>query len=125
VLQISDRCRTSCSACEPILSCACPAPERIKAEGKTITWTGGGFETSDCLGGNKKEDGGIWEDAGVSMPCLKDQVCVRAGRYVASMCALHNDSDAQACPAPFASYTCVDVPFDYPGDSLVEGVLPP
>jgi hypothetical protein len=55
--------------------------------------------------------------------CVNRTCGTPAGKYIARMCANRRTSDA----GPFCNYdpvqTCVDVPFEYPTTTVVEGVL--
>jgi hypothetical protein len=53
-------------------------------------------------------------------------MCAAPGRYVATMCAARRTDDAgpNALCVPTLNPTCVDVEFDYPSASIVEGKLP-
>jgi hypothetical protein len=111
VMSLSGGCLTSCDVCMPIAcgAAACIAPQHITPEGKTVTWDGTYQEPGKC---------------GAGITCQNKQ-CAAPGRYVATMCANRSTSDAGAggfCMAD-QTPTCVDVPFDYPSATTVEGVV--
>jgi hypothetical protein len=82
----------------------------MKPDGETTTWDGTYFEPGQCGNGQ--------------IACHNKQ-CAPPGKYVATMCASRSTSDAGTvgfCMAS-ATPTCVDVPFDYPSATTVEGVI--
>jgi hypothetical protein len=101
----------SCDACMPVFcgAAACAQPQHMKPEGLSLTWGGAYQELATC---------------GAGISCQNKQ-CAPPGGYIATMCANRSVSDAgvagfcQADPTP----TCVEVPFDYPSTTTVEGVL--
>jgi hypothetical protein len=75
-----------------------------------------------------------WDGAAVSQStCGNKMTCyqpgfVKAGHYVARMCAtpgtiIPSDGGLPTCTAT-GPVECVEVPFDIPGSSTVEGTLP-
>lgn len=109
-LAIAQNCTTSCSQCQPIVcgAGACIAPRHIKPEGETLTWDGTLWEQSKC---------------GAQMVSCVNQVCAPHGKYIARMCASRSTSDAGSYCMSASTQTCVDVPFEYPTNQTVEGVL--
>jgi hypothetical protein len=112
VMSLSGGCVTNCDVCQPIAcgAAACIAPQHLKPEGQTLTWDGTYYEPSKC-------------GAGIS---CQDKQCAPPGRYVATMCANKNTSDAGIagfCQGFDSMPTCVDVEFDYPSMKTVEGVV--
>jgi hypothetical protein len=104
-------CVASCSNCMPV---ACPPvlcalPQPMKAQGESFTWDGTEWDPGMC---------------GAQMTCRSHQ-CAARGSYVAKMCASRSVLDAgpfgQCSPTP--TLTCVDVPFDYPSATVVEGMI--
>jgi hypothetical protein len=79
----------------------------MKAQGETTTWSGTYWKDGTC---------------GASMSC-KGTTCAVPGRYIAKMCASRSVPDGGTFGQcnPSAMQTCVDVPFDYPTSSVVEG----
>jgi hypothetical protein len=53
--------------------------------------------------------------------CVTAKTCAPVGRYTARMCAGRYRDGGQPLEQPV---TCVDVPFDLPGDGAVAGALP-
>ncbi len=109
-INIAPQCLTTCDACNPIgCAASCAAPQPMKPEGESLTWDGSYWVQSTC---------------GAQVACQARQ-CAAPGGYVAKMCAYRSISDAgltgfcAASPTP----TCVDVEFDYPSATVVEGVL--
>ena len=110
-------CATICStSCRPELcpEIACLAPRGVAFTGTEITWDGTTYAMSTC---------------GSAVPCYAPKKVV-AGRYVAHMCATPgtlSNTDAglsgPTCTAT-APEKCVDVPFDIPGPTPIEGKLP-
>jgi hypothetical protein len=71
-------------------------------------------------------DGTDWQPGmcGANMSCRSHE-CAAPGRYVAKMCASRSVPDGgslmQCSPTPVLK--CVEVPFDYPGTPVVEGMI--
>lgn len=108
-------CQTMCTVdCVP-RECPifCDPAHGLAFGGQAMIWDGGFFSMLTC---------------GMNVPCF-DQRYVVPGHYVARMCGTPGVPDP-----PDAGYdsncvasgptVCVDVPFDYPGPSLVTGELP-
>ncbi len=110
-MPFSQDCVAKCDDCQPV-GCPglCIAPQRMKPEGETLAWDGTYWDPSTC---------------GAQVQC-RSRRCAAPGRYTAQMCAYRSTSDAGTgyCMA-VENPTCVDVPFDYPSGTLVEGVLNP
>jgi hypothetical protein len=110
-MSLSGGCLTSCDVCLPI-ACgagACIAPQHMKPEGQTLTWDGTYQVQSTC---------------GAGLTCQNKQ-CAAPGKYIATMCANRSTSDAGIngfCMAD-QTPTCVEVPFEYPSATTVEGVV--
>jgi hypothetical protein len=107
-------CFTSCAAdCKPV---SCPVggaclPHGIAATGDQISWDGSSYPMSTC---------------GTGTSCYAPRF-VSPGQYVARMCATpgvltSSDGGVTSCSATGAT-ECVDVPFDFPGQAVVEGML--
>jgi hypothetical protein len=92
-------------------------PERMKPEGETTTWDGSYFVMNHCTAG--QGGGGI-----NGTPC-NDNLCAPPGKYIATMCATLDEPDAggAACSLTQQQQVCVDVPFDYPSSTVVDGVI--
>jgi hypothetical protein len=109
-LSVSRGCTTTCSQCQPIAcGAACIAPQHIKPEGETFTWDGTLWEPGKCGAQNAS--------------CVNQLCATPHGKYIARMCASRSTSDAGGFCMSVPEVTCVDVPFDYPTTSIVEGVL--
>jgi hypothetical protein len=111
-LNLSGGCQTTCQDCQPIAcSNLCIAPQEMKAEGESLSWDGSYFVQSTC---------------GQNYSC-NNTACAAPGSYVATMCASPNDSGdagvAGFCSNTGADPVCVDVAFEYPSDTVVEGVI--
>ena len=110
-------CATICStSCRPLLcpEIACLAPHGVAFTGTDLTWDGTVYTMSTC---------------GSGTACYAPKKAA-AGRYVARMCATPGTvttSDAgvfeSKCTATGAQQ-CIDVPFDLPGPTPVQGKLP-
>jgi len=107
----SQGCTPWCGDCQPV---ACPPglcflPQPMNAQGETFTWDGTNWAQGTC---------------GAQTVCRAHQ-CAVPGKYVARMCAARSTPDAgtfSAC-SQLATPICVDVPFDYPSPTTVEGVI--
>jgi hypothetical protein len=114
LLKVEEPCGVSCEQCaiNPCsLGCAGPLP--LPADGVRFTW-----------------DGTIWE--GTSRTCATGNhcdhqrgACAPPGKYVATMCAVHNVADAGSNPICTGILTqkCLEVEFDYPSATPVEQKL--
>jgi hypothetical protein len=111
---IMPSCFTSCSAgCKPV---SCPVggaclPQGLAFTGAQLSWDGSSYPMSTC---------------GAGTACYAPQF-VAPGRYIARMCATPGtlttpDGGVATCTATGAT-ECIDVPFDFPGQSSVEGTL--
>lgn len=107
-LAISGACTTTCAQCQPIACAPCAPAQHLKPEGEAYSWAGSVWERSTC---------------GAQMNACVNQLCVPPGKYVARMCASRSTSDAGAYCMSSATPTCVEVPFEYPSATTVEGVL--
>jgi hypothetical protein len=108
----SQGCAASCTdcvfvACPPV---ACALPQPMKTDGETTTWDGSDWRAGTC---------------GAQMTTCRARTCAAPGKYIAHMCASRKSQDAgalsQCSPAP--TQTCVDVPFAYPTDVVVQGTI--
>jgi hypothetical protein len=115
-IALSGGCTTTCEVCQPV-ACTniCIAPQRMKPQGENTTWDGSYF---------------LMEKCGAGVTC-RETACAPPGKYIATMCATLDGSDGGM--GAFCSITqqgaapqrvCVDVPFDYPSATVVEGVIP-
>jgi hypothetical protein len=102
-----------CSTCEaPGCPTICQTSSLVSESGRETTWSGVHQVAGTC---------------GPGARCLAP-ACAPAGEYVARFCAYAlqgaggapNDFD---CNSATSQPTCVDVPFTYPSDSVVEGAL--
>jgi hypothetical protein len=93
------------------------APERMKPEGETTTWDGSYFATSKCdVGGH----GG----GGIDGTTCNATACAPPGKYIATMCATPDMSDAGGAVCSVTQQpVCVEVTFDYPSAMVVDGVI--
>jgi hypothetical protein len=72
----------------------------------------------------------VWNGSTLGQSTLADAAlcnfhgCLGAGKYVASMCLFEN-ADAGACDVGMLPTKCVQVPFDFPTDTVVRGTLMP
>jgi hypothetical protein len=100
-------CNTTCDACTPV---GCPAicitPKQMKEDGERLTW-----------------DGTFWADATCGANRCRTKQCAAPGKFMARMCATAKSSDAGPFCAITSTARCVDVEFDYPSASLVEGAI--
>jgi len=102
-----------CSTCQGGgCSGACPAPISLPDGGTDESW-----------------DGTVWTAGGTcasSGAMCSVQSCAPAGQYTARMCAYGSGADAGGCSGQSTSSTpiCVDVPFTYPTQGPVVGMLP-
>jgi len=107
-------CEAMCAAtCQPVgcpLGGAC-LPLGLSFASGELAWDGSTYPTSTC---------------GAGVPCYRPTF-VPPGRYVAHMCATPGKLASPMGAAPVCTATgameCVDVPFDLPGKSVVEGTL--
>jgi hypothetical protein len=102
-----------CSTCEaPACPAICSVPSLLSESGREATWNGVRQVVGTC---------------GPGARCLAPE-CAPAGEYVARFCAYAlqgaggEPSDLD-CGLAVSQPTCVDVPFSYPSDGVVEGVL--
>jgi len=111
-LVISRGCTTDCSQCQPVAcpAIACIAPQHVPHDGETLTWDGTAWQSSKCGPQN--------------LTCTSPTCGTPPGRYIARMCAYKAASDAGPYCMAVSAITCVDVPFEYPTSSAVEGTLP-
>jgi hypothetical protein len=108
MMLISKPCVTMCDDCMPIACPAiCIAPQPVKPGGERLTWDGGFWQESSC---------------GAGSACFQ-KACAAPGRYKAHMCAARRTSDAGPFCMPSVTPTCVDLDFDYPSATTVEGML--
>jgi hypothetical protein len=109
-MQITHHCISDCTSCNQIgcdLLCALPQP--VKPEGVRQQWDGMFFTASTC---------------GQGQMCANPN-CAPPGKYVATMCAgVKNNADAMFCETD-PNQQCVDVEFDYPTTSVVQGTVGP
>jgi hypothetical protein len=109
---LSQGCTAECGACQPIgCPALCLAPQTMMPDGERLTW-----------------DGTFWEDrtCGSSQLACRAKTCALPGRYVAEMCAAPArpmQGPAGFCNAALDAERCVQVPFDFPGTPVVEGIL--
>ena len=101
-------CNTTCEACRPV-SCPliCISPKRIKEDGERLTW-----------------DGTYWPEAkcGAEQHPCRNKRCASPGKYVARMCVAANADAGQSCVFHGAP-KCVEVEFEYPSATVVEGAI--
>ena len=108
-------CAYGCATCQPTPCPGVPvctsAPWGVPVTTVETSWDGSYVEQSTC---------------GNGAACFSPRF-VRRGRYVARLCAtpgvVTGDGAAPTCTAT-GPQECVDVPFDLPGPSPVEGRLP-
>jgi hypothetical protein len=109
---VSRGCSALCSECSPIACiAACLAPHVLGSTGEQLTWNGTYWRAGTC-------------GLGAGVACVEPQ-CVAAGtNLVATMCAsvsVPQDTGSFCFASP--TVTCVDVPFTFPSDGVVTGVL--
>jgi hypothetical protein len=107
-----------CATCQanPCIG-ACGYPRSLDPQGAQSLWNGvQALDAGTC-------------GAGLACASLR---CAPAGHYVAHFCGHALDpadagecAPADGCPCAAFNPTCVDVPFDYPANATVQGVLDP
>ncbi len=108
-MPIAKPCETMCSDCVPVACPAlCVAPQTMKPDGESLTWDGTFWQASTC---------------GAGTSC-REKACAAPGRYKVTMCAARRISHAGTFCMPSAAPTCIDLDFDYPSATTVEGTLP-
>jgi hypothetical protein len=111
-MPLSAPCETPCDTCQPVgCPAICVAPQVMKPDGERLTWDGTFWQASTC---------------GAHLAC-RGKACAAPGRYKVKMCAAARTSDAGPipgfCSSPDTTPTCVELEFDYPSSSTVEGML--
>jgi hypothetical protein len=106
-------CIANCNDCVPIgCTDVCAIPQRMKPEGERTTWDGTFWIPSTC---------------GAGMACSQRQ-CMPAGTQLTAIMCAYPSTDADASD-PFcqsnSAAQCVEVPFMYPSEVEVVGVLNP
>ena len=107
-MPLSFGCSTTCEDCRPIgCPLICPAPKPVKEDGERLTW-----------------DGTYWPEAtcGAKQTC-RSKRCASPGKYIARMCAAPNPLDAGSFCVVDEKPKCIDVEFEYPSTTTVEGAI--
>jgi hypothetical protein len=116
-MPLSGMCTTTCSMCQ-MMACdmACMAPQVLTPAGREMSWDGSLYPRNKCVSASTSWGGGQTID------CV-DKVCAGPGKYVAKMCAYRSTDPTAAICQGTTTPTCVEVPFSYPGDTIVTGTI--
>jgi hypothetical protein len=107
-MPLSFGCSTACEDCRPIgCPLICVAPKQMKEDGERLTW-----------------NGTYWPDAmcGAKQTC-RSKSCAAPGKYIARMCAAPSASITGSFCVVNDKPKCVEVEFEYPSATTVEGAI--